>query len=175
MSCLRRLLSAFSRSWAAKASPSPRELATVAAVDGQLAIAHVHANCDVGRLLFKSRHLFAKTGLPKPSAFEPEFHPELKRLETSVCGLAAIAEERLWHLGRTIRAGEGLTAVAAVLLPVRTIDATQLSCEAAPELPHYPEHGVILGWHEGDEKSRRLNQQAALAATVPIDAVKRPP
>ncbi|WP_206999825.1 hypothetical protein [Trinickia mobilis] len=111
-------------------------------------------------------------GTPKPKAFEPEWHPTLARYETSVCGLNGVSEDRLWHLGRTVRASANLTAIAALEIPVPQITAADLRCEAAPEID-YDGHGVILGWAaDRDAKDERLAAQQELVAAV--SQVKRP-
>lgn len=117
---------------------------------------------NVARYVFDKRHLFAVNGAPKPKAFEPEMHPELKRFETSVCGLNGVSEDRLWHLGRTVRPDK--TAVAAAEISVSDVEAAQLNCEPLPQ-PDYDEHGVILGWNaDPDSKDARLSAQQELAA-----------
>jgi len=85
----------------------------------------VTANGNVARFVFEKRHLFAN-GKPKPKAFEPELHPELRRFETSVCGLNGVLDDRLWRLGRTVRPGKA--AIAAVEISVQAIEAAQLVC-----------------------------------------------
>lgn len=129
---------------------------------------------DVARFVFRPRDLYAD-GRPKPKAFQPEFHAEFGRFETSVCGLNGVLDERLWFLARTLRAAEGLSAIAALQIPVVRITETGLACEPAPE-PDYPEHGVIVGWNPDPKaKDERLAQQVELVACVPARAVRRPP
>jgi len=82
----------------------------------------------------------------------------------------------MWTLGRSIRAREGLSAEAALRLPVESVTAAGLECQPAPEPPDFVEHGVIIGWNpDPDAKSARLDQQNALAVSVPIASVLRPP
>lgn len=134
---------------------------------------YVSESGAVARFVFRSRDL-SQDGRPKPRAFQPEVHPELRRYETSVCGLNGISPERLWELGRTVRASSGLTAIAALRLSVRAVRETGLRCEPAPE-PGYPEHGVIVGWADDPEaKDKRLAQQVDLAALVSPNDVLRP-
>lgn len=137
--------------------------------------AFVRPNGTVARFVFKRRDLF-EDGRPKPKAFQPEFHPDLGRYEVSVCGLCGVSSERMWHLGKTVRAKQALSAIAALRLSVDSVVASGLKCEAAPELPDFPEHGVIVGWDpDPDAKSARLNAQVTLAAAIPVAAVLRPP
>lgn len=132
----------------------------------------------VARFVFRERDLYksgSSVGLPKPGAFGIDTHPETGRHEVSVCGLTNVQHDRLWHLGRTIRQQEGLTALAALRLGVEPVAKLDLSCEAAPELPHFPEHGVIVGWPAGDDdKSSRQILQTSLAALVTPSDVLRP-
>ena len=128
----------------------------------------------VARFVFKPRDL-SVDGRSKPRAFAPERHPALGRYETSVCGLTGVADDRLWFLGKTVRASSGLTAIAAVQIGVPKVVAVGLSCEAAPE-PAYKEHGVVVGWHSDPEaKDERLARQVDLAASVLLEHVRRPP
>ena len=127
---------------------------------------------SVARFVFSKRQLLA-SGLPRPGAFEPEFHPGLRRYETSVCGLNGVDPNRLWYLGRTIRTIEGKSAIAALEVPVAAVIKAQLKCEAVPE-PNYDEHGVVIGWNPED-KSRRVSAQQELAASVALHNVLSPP
>lgn len=120
------------------------------------------------RFVFKPRDLTGE-GKPKPKAFAPELHPELVRLETSVCGMNGVQRERLWELGARIR--PGLSAIAAAEVPVAEVVTVGLSCEAAP-MPDFDEHGVIIGW-DAENKARRMSDQQDLAAACV--AVHRPP
>lgn len=175
MQFLKRLLSAFSR------SPGTDSQGSIQASSGaQGGIppdlpAHIQPEGSVARFVFNARNLF-KDGRPKPGAFQPDFHPELRRYEVSVCGLHGVSAERMWELGRKIRAGEGLAAIAAVELTVKSVVAAGLSCEPAPEPPDFIEHGVIVGWNpDPDAKSARLDAQNALVAALPPSSVLRPP
>lgn len=114
----------------------------------------------VGRFVFEPRKLYSADGKPKPHAFEPERHPELRRFETSICGLVGVPQRRVSYLGETIR--PGLRALAIIELPVSVVVAAGLQCEAAPE-ENYPEHGVIIGWDE-DSKSHRMSVCQDLAS-----------
>ncbi|MBF4049635.1 hypothetical protein ISI15_16525 [Burkholderia pseudomallei] len=132
----------------------------------------VTANGNVARFVFEKRHLFAN-GTPKPKAFEPELHPELRRFETSVCGLNGVPDDRLWRLGRTVRAGKA--AIAVVEISVQAIEAAQLVCEPLPQ-PDYDEHGVVLGWSNDPEaKDARMSAQQDLVAGISAEQVRRPP
>lgn len=132
-------------------------------------------NGSVARFLFEKRELFAATGLPKAGAFVPDFHPELMRYELSVCGLNGVQDDRLWHLGNTIRTNVGKKAIAAIELSVARIHQTGLTCAPMPE-PDFAEHGVVLGWDpDPDSKSARLLAQQDLAAAVVASNVRRPP
>lgn len=132
----------------------------------------VTANGTVARFVFEKRHLFAN-GKPKPKAFEPELHPELRRFETSVCGLNGVLDDRLWRLGRAVRPGKA--AIAAVEISVQAIEAAQLVCAPLPQ-PDYDEHGVILGWSNDPEaKDARMSAQQDLVADISAEQVRRPP
>lgn len=123
----------------------------------------------VARLAFSKRDFYAN-GAPKAKVFAPEIHPELQRLETSVCGMNGVEESRLWFLGNTVRSP--LVALAAVEIPVQSVIAAGLQCEEAPE-EGYPEHGVIIGWDKDpDAKDRRLSAMQDLVAAVSV--VHRP-
>ena len=172
MRFLKRLLTAFGWSRASDetraGAPAPQAAEEVPA--------YVVEDGDVARFVFKSRELFP-TGLPKPQAFRLDFHPDLKRHEVSVCGLNGVSLDRVWFLGSSIRAKEGLAAIAALKVPVRKVLAAGLSCEAAPIPPDFAEHAVIVGWPvEEEAKSSRLDAQNALAAAVAdLSYVLRPP
>ena len=122
---------------------------------------------DIARFSFNKRDFFA-TGVPKPRLFAPETHPESGVLETSVCGLFGVSDERLWFLGRTIR--QEKVAEAAAILPIAATSTAGLRCDPDPQ-DGFPEHGVILGW--SDDKDRRLSQSQDLVASV--IAVKKLP
>ena len=125
---------------------------------------YVRRSGDVARFVFSDRHL-SKDGKPKRGAFQPERHPKLGRWEVSVCGLYRVSAVRVWELGSTIRAEK--SAIAALRLPVAAIVSIGLECEAAPELPDFAEHGVIVGWDpEDDSKESRNALQLELAARV---------
>ena len=141
--------------------------------------AYVVQGGDVARFIFRPDDIYAggaRSGSPKAKAFGPDFHPDLKRYELSVCGLSSVLEARLWDLGRTIRARENKTALATIFLPGARVTSVGLHTEPAPEQPHFPEHGVILGWNQLPEaKSERLKVQTDLAALCSASDVKRPP
>lgn len=124
----------------------------------------------IARLSFEKRD-FDKDGNPKPRVFNPSPHPVTGVLETSVCGLEGVTEERLWYLGRTLRLKEHKQAIAAVQLPISAANSAGLRCYSDPDLDNnYPEHGVIVGW--GEDKEKRLIEAEDLIAS--IVAVKRP-
>lgn len=141
--------------------------------------AYVVQGGDVARFTFRPDDIFAggaRPGCPRPKAFGPDFHPDLKRYELSICGLNSVSEDRLWDLGRTIRAKENKSALATITLPNARVTSVGLYTEPAPELPHFPEHGVILGWNQLPEaKSERLQIQTELAALCSASDVKRAP
>lgn len=117
----------------------------------------------IARLIFDKRGVRADDTV-RPSAFEPEIHPDLKRWETSVCGINGVPEERLLHLGATIRSDK--KAIASTSIHVPRVATAGLQCEAAPEPAlNYPEHCVIVGW-AADDKSARLAAQQELAAAA---------
>lgn len=134
---------------------------------------------EVARFTFNERDLYSshseRPGCPKPSAFKPDFFTDLSRFEVSVCGLAGVPLQRVWHLGKTIRAKEGKSAVAAILLTDSKIQNAGLRLEAAPVAPAYLEHGVVLGWSPlPDAKSERLQMQLDLALQCTAQNVCRP-
>lgn len=139
---------------------------------------YVSKGGKVARFVFKERDLIksgSQVGLPKSGAFRLDFHPELARHEVSICGLRNVAIERLWHLGRTIRQQEGLSAIAALRLDVGRIEGLTLRCEPAP-MEDFAEHGVIINWPSGDDnKSAREDLRNGLAAMVTRDDVLQPP
>jgi len=141
--------------------------------------AYVVQGGDVARFVFRPDDIFAggaRPGCPKPKAFGPDFHPDVKRYELSVCGLNSVSDDRLWALGRTIRAKENKTALATITLPDARVTRVGLYTEPAPEPPHFPEHGVILGWNQLPEaKSERLQVQTDLAALCSAADVRRAP
>ena len=122
----------------------------------------------VARFVFDKRHVFAKTGMPKPAAFTPENHPTTGKLETSVCALNEMSGDRLCYLGHTIRANKKMFAVCD--LPLSGIFSAGLECMSAPDHAHnFPEHAVIVGWREGDDgKEKRLEAMQELAASVTL-------
>lgn len=127
---------------------------------------------DIARFIFNKRDLNA-SNRPRPGAFAPEFY--LGRFETSVSGLNGVTQDRLWELGRTVRAKEGKSALASLQLSVRQVCVIGLHCEAAPMLG-YAEHGVIVGWGaDVDRKDIRLAAQIELAAAVSQAGVVHPP
>jgi hypothetical protein len=166
------LSSAFDK-WLSGSSKAHRQRPTLSSP------AYVVQGGDVARFIFQSDDIFAggtRLGCPKPKAFGPDFHPDLKRYELSVCGLNSVSEDRVWALGRTIRARENKTALATIFLPSARVTSVGLHTEPAPEQPHFPEHGVILGWSQLPEaKSERLQVQTDLAALCSASDVKRPP
>ena len=175
MQFLKRLLSAFSRSPETDNRGSSKASSEAHGGSAPVLQEYVHSGGSVARFVFSARNLF-KDGRPRPGAFQPERHPDLQRYEVSVCGLHGVSADRMWELGRTIRAREGIAAVAAVELSVAHIGAVGLACEPAPEPPDFVEHGVILGWNPDPEaKSARLDWQNALVASLPPSAVLRPP
>lgn len=140
---------------------------------------HVVQGGDVARFIFRSDEIFSsgvRAGCPKPKAFGPDFHPDLKRYELSVCGLSSISDDRLWELGRIIRAKDNKTAFATIHLTDAKVTSVGLHTEPAPELPNFPEHGVILGWNQRPEaKSERLQVQTDLACLCRASDVRRNP
>lgn len=164
MRFLRALWNYFIRSLRSETEPSP--LPEVADAD------FVTANGKVARFIFSKRDIYAN-GTPRPKAFEPELHPDLRRYETSVCGLNGVHDDRLWHLGRTIRSDKTAFAVAEV--SVADISAANLACEPLPQVD-YDEHGVILGWNsDPDAKDARMSAQQDLVAAISAQHVRRPP
>lgn len=175
MQFLKRLLSAFSRSPGTDNRGSSTASSEAKGESAPVVLGYVHSGGSVARFVFSPRSLF-KDGRPKPGAFQPELHPDLQRYEVSICGLYGVSTDRMWELGRTIRAREGIAAIAAVEMSVAHVGAAGLTCEPAPESPDFVEHGVILGWNPDPEaKSARLDSQNALVASLPPSSVLRPP
>ena len=97
--------------------------------------------------------------------FAPSKHPETGVLETSVCTIPMADDARLLELGQTIRAKEGLAALAVAIVPVTSLPKP-LAGHAAPE-PNYAEHAIIAGWPSGeDNKSARILLQQQIAANA---------
>jgi len=124
---------------------------------------YVHPSGVIARFVFSPRDL-RSDGSPKPSAFKPELHPELKRWETSVCGRNGVSDERLWHLGCTIRPDRHCKV--AVEVPVPAILGVGLDCIPLPE--GYDEHGVIIKWPDEDKDARLARQQDLVAARTAV-------
>lgn len=120
---------------------------------------------SVARFLFQSRDFRRADGQPKPSAFKPERHPDLDRLETSVCGTHGVGIDRLTELGNTIRAGKQALGYTEVSL--MSVARANLYCEPAPEPSiGFLEHCVILGWSDTEDKSAIMAAQQDLATTA---------
>ena len=69
---------------------------------------------------------------------------------------------------------DALEAIAALRVPTSAIRDVRLACEGAAEIG-YPEHAVIVGWHEDpfeSGKSETLDAQNALATAVTQDRVQ---
>jgi len=130
----------------------------------------VVANGPIARFVFDKTEI-DKDGLPKRKVFKPEFYEE--RHELSICGLNNVAVERMWHLGKTVRASEGKYAYASISLTTTLVSQVGLHTIEAPNLPDFVEHGVVLGW--SDDKDARLLLQADLAAKCTKVDVRYPP
>jgi hypothetical protein len=82
---------------------------------------------------------------PKPKVFLPMIEEGV--LETSVCRISAISEQRIWEIANKTR--YPLPALARADISVQSINSSGLKVEAAPnEEMDYPEHAVIIGWPE---------------------------
>lgn len=133
MKFLNKLLSTFRKSQETNAAP-------------QQVFDYISPHGSVGRFAFdKKRDFYAENGKPRPKVFSPETHPETKQIETSVCGLNNVSNDRVHFLGDTIRTG--LNAVGYVEITVSKVVECRLECKSAPE-DNYDEHGVIVGWNE---------------------------
>ncbi|WP_155639777.1 hypothetical protein [Burkholderia cepacia] len=164
MRFLRALWNYFTRSLRSETEPP--------LLPGAVGADFVSADGKVARFIFNKRDIYAN-GTPRPKAFEPELHPDLGRYETSVCGLNGVHDDRLWHLGRTIRSDK--TAVAIAEISVADIRAAHLACEPLPQAD-YDEHGVILGWNsDPDAKDARMSAQQDLVAAISAQHVRKPP
>jgi hypothetical protein len=115
---------------------------------------------SIARFAFERRKLYAD-GRPRPHIFEPMKNKQSGVYETSVCGLNGMSEDRLWLIGANIREKP---ALAAVEVAVAGVIGAGLHCEPDPVTDpiDFPEHGLILGWHETD-KSQRLEKMQVLA------------
>ena len=115
---------------------------------------------SIARFVFEKRKLYGD-GRPRPHVFEPMRNKQTGVVETSVCGLNNVSLDRLWFIGANIREKP---AIAAVKVAVTEISRAGLCCvpDTATDHIHFPEHGLILGWHESD-KSLRLAKMQALA------------
>ena len=132
-------------------------------------IEYVTSTGSVSRFSFSKRD-FYETGEPKAKIFNQETHPETKLLETSICGMNGLKNNRLWYLGNNIRAGK--TALAIVELNVKDIIDTKLLCNSDPvEFTNavgvneqFEEHGVIVNWNI--EKDLRISEQQELVSKI---------
>ena len=129
---------------------------------GKVLVAHVFPTGTVARFVFEKKRKLYGDWRPRPLAFEPNRNDAKGVFETSICGLMGVTNERLWFLGDNIREKP---AIAAVEIAVVEIVKAGLNCVSEPSTDpiDFPEHGVILGWHETD-KSERLAKMQALAA-----------
>jgi hypothetical protein len=121
---------------------------------------YISSTGAVARFVFE-RSKIRHDGSPKPGIFEPERHPDTGTLETSICGLNGVSNERLWLLGRTVRSDK--QAIAAVEIGIDKVNAAGLDCRAEAT-DNFPEHGVIVGW--SDEKSVRMLTQQQLVVSL---------
>jgi hypothetical protein len=125
-------------------------------------------NGPIARFVFDKTEI-DKDGLPKRKAFKPELFEQ--RHELSICGMNNVAVERMWHLGKTVR--EGKSAYASISLTTTLVSQVGLRTIAAPAVPDFGEHGVVLGW--SDDKDARMLMQADLAAKCSKSDVHYPP
>jgi len=122
---------------------------------------------DATRFILRDRHYSRIENRPKQSAFMPEEYGG--RWETSVCRISTVPEQRIWHLGRTVR--PGLAAVARADFPVQAALDEMLACVPATEA--FPEHAVLTNWPAADDGKAR--QKAAASALVEAATLRFPP
>lgn len=97
---------------------------------------------------------------PKPKVFLPM--TEDGQLETSVCRVSEISEQRIWSIAN--RARYPKPSLARADLTVSAVKDTELNVIAAPEVEaDYPEHAVIVGW--ADDKDKQMLNAIRLAAS----------
>jgi hypothetical protein len=120
----------------------------------------------ISRFIYESDKIFKSTQKPKPGAFLPECYEN--RHETSVCHLDGCADDRVWHLGRTVRPGK--TLHARVDLDVQQVVDQALSCLSAPE-QDFQEHAVVIDWPDEKEEQKKIAVELATRAAE----CKRPP
>ena len=124
----------------------------------------------IARFVFDKSDI-AADGVPKRKAFKPELYQA--RYELSICGLNNVHIDRMWHLGKTIRANQGKSVFASIFLTTDKISGVGLKVEPAPEKPHFEEHGVVLEWPE--DRAELLAKQLDLVALCSKDNVGYPP
>lgn len=108
---------------------------------------------------------WSKQPIPKPKTkvFMPEKYEG--QWETSVCGLAATSEQRIWEIANQTRSP--LKALARADLIVSAIEEVGLRTVSAPDLKkNYPEHAVIVGWPDEKEKQMALSIQLISSASL---------
>ena len=100
-------------------------------------------------------------GTVKPKLFEPENEKGARPYETSVCNKEGTSEDRIWELGKSIRAGK--QSIARADVGVSVVLSCELEVVPAPEI--FPEHAVIIGWPPSeDDKARRKDLANAISA-----------
>jgi len=123
----------------------------------------------IARFIFDKADLDSQ-GMPKRRAFKTENYQG--RHELSICGLNGVSEDRMWFLGRTVRAKEGKSIYASIKLKTTLLTEFNLYARSEPQPPVFPEHGVILGW--SDDKALRLSQETDVAAACSKNDVNYP-
>jgi hypothetical protein len=125
----------------------------------------------IARFVFDKDDI-TKQGFPKRRAFKTETYKG--RSELSICGMNGVTDERMWRLGRRLRASENKTVYASISLTTTFVLEFGLSTKSEPEWKKcFPEHGVVLGWSA--DKSERLQQETDMAAKCSLQDIRYPP
>ncbi|WP_416760138.1 hypothetical protein ACNI65_24790 [Roseateles sp. So40a] len=110
---------------------------------------------QLARFVYASANVNKQTLRPKPALFFPERF--LDRLETSVCSRDEASDERVWHLGSTVRTDK--TFYGRVDFATSAAMDAGLTCEAAP-MENFNEHAVLLGWADGEDSKEQWKLKA---------------
>lgn len=109
---------------------------------------------------------------PKPKVFRPMM--EAGQLETSVCRISAISEQRIWEIANQARSP--LPALARADLATYSVEAAGLCIDPAPDFEaDYPEHAVIVGWTDEKDRQMALSIQLASSADLVLAPSSAPP
>lgn len=100
-------------------------------------------------------------GRVKDGAFLPSFEKNLNRLETSVCRIVTLDEEKIWHIGRQSRPERTIKGRADH--STEHVSNAGLTTVSAPE-GTFEEHAVLLGWPEEKEQQKLIARAIAKAS-----------